>query len=330
MQECNLKGFDGGVELEGFGVQWGASGDVSCSDVDRRLDMIVVTTPTGKIGSQVVKGLLDAGEDVRVIVRDPAKLPLEIAERVEIVQGSHDDVTVVLRACEDAESFFLVVPPSFTTTDVATYYMSFTTPLIEAIENGKVKRVVAVSACGKGWPGRAGVVSDSLAKDEEIARTGVAFRALWCPGFYENMLRSVGTIKEQGAFFWPGVPEMKTRHCATRDIAGQGVKLLRDRSWTGQGGVGVFGPEDLSWNEIAAIETEVLGMPVRFQPIPYEAYTAALVQYGASPEFAASLTEMQEAKDKGLDTLEPRTAENTTPTSFRQWCEEVLKPAVTG
>jgi hypothetical protein len=36
------------------------------------------------------------------------------------------------------------------------------------------------------------------------------------------------------------------------------------------------------------------------------------------------------AKDKGLDNVELRTAENTTPTSFRQWCEEVLKPAVLG
>jgi len=29
---------------------------------------------------------------------------------------------------------------------------------------------------------------------------------------------------------------------------------------------------------------------------------------------------------QGLDTAEPRTPASTTPTSFRQWCEEVLKP----
>lgn len=37
--------------------------------------MIVVTTPTGNIGRHVVRHLLDAGETVRVIARDPAKLP---------------------------------------------------------------------------------------------------------------------------------------------------------------------------------------------------------------------------------------------------------------
>jgi len=38
--------------------------------------------------------------------------------------------------------------------------------------------------------------------------------------------------------------------------------------------------------------------------------------------------DMWVAYNHGLDTAELRTPESTTPTSFRQWCEEVLKPAV--
>ena len=34
------------------------------------------------------------------------------------------------------------------------------------------------------------------------------------------------------------------------------------------------------------------------------------------------------AYNQGLDTGEPRTPQSTTPTSFRQWCEDVLKPRV--
>ena len=292
--------------------------------------MIVVTTPTGKIGSKVVDKLLEAEEKVRVIVRDATKLATNVRDRVQVVEGSHDDEGVVLRACEGAESFFLLIPPSFTTIDSKAYHRSFTTPLIEAIQSGAIGRIVAVSGLGRGVRMRAGVVSDSLEKDEEIERTGVSYRALWCPGFYDNILMQVGAIKHQGAFFYPGVPEMKTRFCATDDIAMQAVKLLRDRSWDGQGGVGVFGPEDLSFNDLAAIMSEVLAMPVRFQPVPYDAYQETLMQHGASKQFAASLIEMHKAKDNGLDTIEPRTAENTTPTSFRKWCEVVLRPALAG
>jgi len=43
---------------------------------------------------------------------------------------------------------------------------------------------------------------------------------------------------------------------------------------------------------------------------------------------AQAMLDMLDAKNKGLDNAEPRTPQSTTPTSFRQWCEEVLKPAV--
>jgi hypothetical protein len=36
----------------------------------------------------------------------------------------------------------------------------------------------------------------------------------------------------------------------------------------------------------------------------------------------------REAKDRGLDHAVPRTPENTTPTSFRAWCTEVLRPSM--
>ena len=51
--------------------------------------------------------------------------------------------------------------------------------------------------------------------------------------------------------------------------------------------------------------------------------------YVATRDIAASAAKLllAAAKDNGLDNTEPRTFENTTPTSFREWCEEVLKPA---
>jgi uncharacterized protein YbjT (DUF2867 family) len=42
------------------------------------------------------------------------------------------------------------------------------------------------------------------------------------------------------------------------------ARLLMDRSWTGQEDYRVLGPEDLSFNEIAAMVSEVLGREVRY------------------------------------------------------------------
>jgi hypothetical protein len=52
------------------------------------------------------------------------------------------------------------------------------------------------------------------------------------------------------------------------------------------------------------------------------------MKYGASEGFASGLLDMHAEKDRGLDLTEPRTEENTTPTSFREWCVEVLVPAL--
>ena len=68
--------------------------------------MIVVTTPTGHIGRQVLENLLDGGEPVRVIVRDPSRLPRSLRERVEVVQGSHGDADIVDRAFAGADAVF--------------------------------------------------------------------------------------------------------------------------------------------------------------------------------------------------------------------------------
>ena len=110
-------------------------------------------------------------------------------------------------------------------------------------------------------------------------------------------------------------------------IAAVAARLLLDDSWSGQGGVPVLGPEDLSFNDMARIMSEVLGQPVRFQQIPGEAYKARLLERGMSEAMAQGNLDMLIAKNQGLDNAEPRTPHSTTPTSFRQWCEEVLKLA---
>ena len=106
------------------------------------------------------------------------------------------------------------------------------------------------------------------------------------------------------------------------------AKLLLDNSWTGAGSAPVLGPEDLSYNDMARIMSEVLGKPIRFQQISTDALKSTLLQRGMSEAMAQGTADMWTAYNQGLDTAEPRTAESTTPTSFRQWCEEVLKPRI--
>jgi len=292
--------------------------------------MIVITTPTGQIGHQVLSNVLSRGEPIRVIARDPSRLPAQARERVEVVQGSHDDADVVDRAFAGADAVFWLVPPDPRADSVEAAYVDFTRPACDAFKRHEVQRVVGVSALGRGtpWAANAGLVAASLAMDDLIASTGVSYRALTMPSFMDNLLRQVQSIKHQGMFSLPISGDLKQPSCATRDIATAAATLLLDHSWSGHGHLAVLGPEDLSYDDMAQIMSQVLGTPVRFQQIPLEAFKARLMQRGMSEAMARGNLDMWVAYGHGLDTAEPRTPESTTPTTFRQWCEEVLKPAV--
>jgi uncharacterized protein YbjT (DUF2867 family) len=292
--------------------------------------MIVVTTPTGLIGRQVLENVLGSGESIRVIVRDPSRLPSKTRERVEVVQGSHGDIDVVNQAFAGADAVFWLVPPDPHAESVEAAYVDFARPAAAALKSRGVKRVVGVSAPGRGTAAakNAGYVTASLKMDDLIASTGVSYRALTMPSFMDNILRQVGAIKSQGIFFSPISGDRKLPSTATRDIAGVAAKLLLDSSWSSHGSFPVLGPEDLSFNDMAQIMSEVLGKPVRFQQIPGEQFKARLTGSGMSEAMAQGMLDMAMAKNEGLDNAEPRTAQSTTPTSFRQWCDDVLKPAV--
>jgi uncharacterized protein YbjT (DUF2867 family) len=292
--------------------------------------MIVITAPAGLIGAQVLGRLLGSGQPIRVIVRDPCRLPVQARERVEVVPGSHGDIDVVDRAFAGADAVFWLVPPDPHANSVQAAYVDFTRPAADAFKRHEVQRVVGISALGRGTAvaGHAGLVTASLAMDDLIASTGVSYRALTMPSFMDNLLRQVPAIKDRGMFATPVSGDRRLPSCATRDIAATAARLLLDDSWSGAGHVAVLGPEDLSFNDMAQIMSEVLGKPVHYQQIPAEALKNRLTAAGMSDAMAQGTVDMMIAKDQGLDNAEPRTPESTTPTTFRQWCEEILKPAV--
>jgi uncharacterized protein YbjT (DUF2867 family) len=291
--------------------------------------MIAVTAPTSRIGHQVVRAVLDSGEPVRVVARDPARLSDEVRDRAEVVEGSHRDAEVVDRAFAGADAVFWLVPadPRAATVDAA--YLDFSRPAVEAFSRGGVGRVVGVSALGRGTPvaGRAGHVTASLAMDDVIAATGVPYRALALPSFMDNVARQTASIMKDGVFTGVIAGDLKAPTCSTGDIATVAARLLLDGTWTGTGEVPVLGPEDLSFDDQAAIMTEVLGRPVRYQQVPGAAFKARMIGFGLSDAMAQALLDMAIAKNDGLDNGAPRTPESSSPTTFREWCTQVLKPA---
>ncbi|MCW6512016.1 NAD(P)H-binding protein [Lichenifustis flavocetrariae] len=292
--------------------------------------MIVVTTPTGNIGRHVVRHLLDAGEALRLIVRDPSKLPQDVRGRVEVVEGSHGDAAVVDQAFRGADAVFWVCPPSPAPTPAAAT-VDFARPGTEAMRRHGVPYIVAVTTLGRDtpWQERAGNATGSIHMVDLLRTTGAAVRGIALPAFMDNALRMVGAIRE-GRIPGPIAPDKKLPHTAARDSGAAAAGLLIDRSWSGQEDVPVLGPEELSYADLAAIVSEVTGREVRYKHQTYEAYKETAMARGLTDAFAQGFVDMLRAKEEGMDNVASRATPIIGATSFRQWVEEVLQPALAG
>ncbi|MFC5187168.1 NmrA family NAD(P)-binding protein [Actinomadura harenae] len=298
--------------------------------------MIVITAPTGQIGRQILETLLDTNANengvtppIRVIARDPARLPARVREETEVIQGSNNEKDVLSKALTGADSVFWLVPPDPSAPSVEDRFLEFTRPFCEVIAETGVQRVVGVSTLGRGVAKNAGHISANLDMDAMIEATGVHYRALELPGFMENMLRSIPALKAAGLFSSPVTPDRREPAVATRDIAAVAARLLLDPTWEGQEGVRILGPEDLSADDMARVMSDVLDRPIRFQPVTSEEYKATMMRFGLSEAWAQGLVDMMRAIDEDrIYHARPRTPEDGSPTSFRQWCEDVLKPAI--
>ncbi|GLQ98981.1 NAD(P)H-binding protein [Dyella mobilis] len=292
--------------------------------------MIVLTAPTSDIGQQVLTRLLEANAPVRIIARDPSRLADDMRSRVQIVQGSHSDTEVVNRAFFDAEAVFWLLPPNPHAESLEAAFVDFARPAAAALKAHKVKRVVSISALGRGTPfdKTAGHVTASLAMDDLLASTGVALRTLTMPSFMDNIARQAGAIKCQGLLSSPISGDLKMPSCATRDIAAVAGHWLLNGDWSGQKDVAVLGAADISFNEMTKIISEVFDIQMRFEQVGFADYKARFLRHGFSEAMAQGMRDMMFAKNEGLDLGIRRTPKNTTSTTFRQWCEDVLKPAM--
>lgn len=288
--------------------------------------MIVVTTPTGGIGARVLQGLLDNGRDVRVVLRDPTRLSHSIRTRVEVVEGSHGDRDALVQALDGATSVFWLPPGSPDASSAYAAYVAFSEALCDALPRSSVTHVVGVSAIGRGWKKPAGQVTASLAMDDKIGATGVAYRALACASLMDNLVRQIDSLAVRGVFYQPTPGDLPLPHVAKRDVANVASSLLLTPDWDGIAEIPLLGPANLTFKEMAATLSDVLDRAVVFEEMPMDQFASFLRATGASEGMLQAYVEMLTAKNEGMDTMPTAAPRDLTPTTFRLWCETELRP----
>jgi len=295
--------------------------------------MFVVTGATGHTGNVVAKALLAKGEKVRVIGRNADRLKEFVGSGAEMFPADLSDGASVAKAFAGAKAAFVMIPPNPSSTDV----LGFQTRVADAIASGLrgsgLTHAVVLSSIGADKPDRTGPVVGLHYLEERLnAVDGLNVLHLRAGYFMENTLPQAGIIGTAGMVVGPLRADLKLPMIATRDIGAAAADALLSLNFRQKQIRELLGQRDVSYDEVATIIGNAIGKPnLRYTQAPNQQVRAAFIQLGMSSNMADLLLEMSGSLNSGyMRALEPRTAQNTTPTPYETFVAEEFVPLYEG
>jgi uncharacterized protein YbjT (DUF2867 family) len=295
--------------------------------------MYVVTGATGHTGKVVAKTLLTKGAKVRVIGRNADRLQALVAKGAESFVADLTDVSTLARGFNGAKAAYLMLPPDFTAPDYRAFQDRAAETIAAALRSAGITHVVTLSSIGADKPDRTGPVLGLRYLEEQLNHiNGLHVLHLRAGYFMENTLGQVGVIQNMGMSVGPLLPDLKLSMIAAQDVGAVAADALLRLEFHQKNTRELQGQRDISMNEVAQIIGKSIGKPsLRYSQAPEDQVQAALIQLGMSPSMAHLILEMSAAMNSGyMRALEPRSAQNTTPTPYETFVEERFKPVYEG
>jgi uncharacterized protein YbjT (DUF2867 family) len=292
--------------------------------------MYVVLGASGNTGRVVAKNLLARKQKVRVVGRNSARLQPLAAEGAEVFIGDLSDAQALTKALTGADSAYVMIPPNLTSNDVRAFQERVSDAIASAVRKAGVKHVVSLSSVGADKASGTGPVVGLHNLEQKLNRIdGADVLHLRAGYFMENTLPQVGAIRATGSVVGPLRPDLKVSMIATRDIGAAATDALLRLAFRGKQTQELLGKRDLDYNEAASIIGNGIGKPdLGYIQLPDHQAKAALVQMGMSEDLVRLLLEMAGALNAGtMRALEPRSAKNSTPTSYETFVAEEFVPA---
>ena len=239
--------------------------------------MVLVTTPNGKVGSEVVRMLLEKDVAVRV-----GALSVDKARRAfphaEVVPFDFDDERTVQAAVAGVDTMYLASPGPMNGAAVKRG--------VDHAQAAGVKRIVRLSAAGVEQ-------GDSPLRqlEQHIEGSDLAWTFLRPSWFLQNYsTMHAQTIAEEGAFYEP-TGDGKTSFIDARDIAAVAVHTLTQDGHHGQAYV-LTGEQAYDRYEVAQAVTKATGKDVRYVPIEDAQFLESMAASGMPEAYSALMSNL--------------------------------------
>lgn len=211
--------------------------------------MMVVTGASGNVGAEVVRALLDAGEEVRVVTRNGA--PTGLPDGVEAVAGDLSDPSSLHDAFHGADGAFLL--PGYP-------------GVVDAAAMAGVVTVVQLSGTAVQTGDKANpITAFMLAAEDEASSDGMLWTILRPFDFMANTLRWAPQLAE-GDIVREAFTDVPVAMIDPYDIAAVVALCLTTDGHAGHVYT-LSGPELLVPADRVRILGEVLGRPLRLEPL---------------------------------------------------------------
>jgi uncharacterized protein YbjT (DUF2867 family) len=233
--------------------------------------MYAILGITGKVGGAVARALLEKGQSVRAVLRDPAKGEAWAARGCQIAIADITDAAALTAAFTDVEGVFVLIPPNFDPLPGFPEIKAIIAALSTAIVTAKPPKIVCLSTTGA-QANQPNLLNQLGEVEKALGALPVPICFLRAAWFMENAAWDVAPARTTGvvpSFLQP--LDKPVPMVATADIGQLAAGLLQE-SWSGRRIVELEGPRRVSPNDIAAIFTKFLGRPVRMQTVPRETW----------------------------------------------------------
>jgi uncharacterized protein YbjT (DUF2867 family) len=281
---------------------------------------IVVTTPTGRVGSRVIRLLLQAGVRPTLLLRDPSRLDAETRALVDCAQADQRDADAVLAATEGADALFWVSPPTDAEDPVAAH-AAMGAIAARAVDEHGIGRTVFQSSGGAEWRSGAGEIDGLAATEVALDATGASVLHLRCGMFFTNLLMDPQAL-EDGVLRVTLPVDLPLPWVDPRDVGDVAAARLLSPDWSGRHAQAVHGPEDLTYLQVAAVLGEAMERPVSAEQIPDDDMRAMLRAAGLGERQVEAMVGMSIGVRENVGAADPRTVLTTTPTTLRAWAHE--------
>jgi uncharacterized protein YbjT (DUF2867 family) len=289
---------------------------------------VVVTAPAGRVGSRVVRLLIQAGVRPTLLARDPARLDPATSEHADVVQADLGDAAAVVRATRDADALFWVEPQSADPgADPVAWYAMLGANAARAVTENGIGRTVFLSSIGAEMRSGAGEIDGLARTEEQLDATGANVLHLRCGYFFTNLLWELDSMRE-GVLRAPMPLDYAQPWVDPRDIGEVAAARLLSTAWSGCQVQAVHGPEDLTLAQVAGIISEATGCRVRAETISQEALRGLLRSAGLGHKQVEGLAGMSAVMRDDFMAEDRRSIVTTTPTTLAAWAHAHLRPAL--